>query len=458
MYAGIVSKQREFFNTNGTKPIAVRVRALQDLRRILRENEGRLESAIHADYGKGAFETFLSELFLVYEEIDAALKNLEEWAKVKIVSDSALTMPGRSYIQPEPLGVALVIGPWNYPYQLSLAPMVAAISAGCTVVLKPSELTVNSSALVAELLRSAFDPEFVAVVEGGVVETTAILAERFDVIFFTGSVPVGKIVYQAAAKHLTPVILELGGKSPTIIAPDANLEIASKRLVWAKFLNAGQTCIAPDYVYVHQSIYESFLQQLAQDIGKADYAVQNGNYVQIINQKNLSRVASLVDPNKVFLGGRYDEQARELEPTILRDVSWSDAVMQEEIFGPVLPILPYDDLDEVISIIKSHERPLALYLFSEDEPTKQKVLGGVSFGGGCVNDAVIHISNGALPFGGVGASGIGSYHGEAGFRAFSHYKSIVDRDVVPDPEIKYPPYTTEKLEILKGALGLSTPD
>jgi len=449
----LIEAQRRFFNSNVTKAPAFRVQQLETLRDLLRESEPLMEAAIRGDYGKGQFETFLSELFLVYDEIETAIANLAQWSALKSVDDSPLTMPSKCFIQPEPLGVSLVIGPWNYPYQLSLAPAVAAIAAGCTVVLKPSELTERSSALLAKLINENFDPEFFTVVEGGIPETTALLEEKFDVIFFTGSVPVGRIVYQAAAKHLTPVVLELGGKSPTIIAADANLKIAAQRLVWAKFLNAGQTCIAPDYTYVHRTVYEAFLLELRAAVESADYSLENENYVQIVNTRNAARVAKLIDPTKVVVGGGFDIDARYIEPTVMRDWTWHDNAMKEEIFGPVLPVAAYDELDVVIADIKAHPKPLALYLFTEDQATKDKVLGEVSFGGGCVNDAVMHITNGRLPFGGVGDSGIGNYHGEAGFRAFSHYKSVVDREVVQDPPLKYSPYTTEKLAVLKGALG-----
>jgi aldehyde dehydrogenase (NAD+) len=328
------------------------------------------------------------------------------------------------------------------------------MAAGCTIVLKPSELAENCSRVLARLITENFDREYFAVVEGGVPETTALLAEKFDVIFFTGSVPVGKVVYQAAAKHLTPVILELGGKSPAIVAADTDLDIAVRRLVWAKFVNAGQTCIAPDYVCVHQSIERQFLETVAREIKNADYKSENGNFVNMINQRNTSRVVGLIDEDKVYLGGAYDVEKRFIEPTVMAGVTWDDKVMQDEIFGPVLPVMAYDDLDEVIREIKDRAKPLALYLFTQDEKIKEKVLQEVSFGGGCINEAVMHFANGDLPFGGVGDSGLGNYHGEAGFRAFSHYKSILDKEVVPDPDLKYPPYTEEKLQVLRSIAGI----
>jgi aldehyde dehydrogenase (NAD+) len=449
----LVTLQRTYFNSNATKPLDFRIAQLQKLKAVLESNETLLQEAIYKDYGKGIFDTFLTELFVIYDELKTALRDLQEWAQTKHVDTNKLNAPAKSYIIPEPLGVSLIIGPWNYPYQLSLGPVVAAIAAGCTVVLKPSELTVNSSALVAKLIADNFDRKYFAVVEGAIQETTAILAEKFDMIFFTGSVPVGRIVYQAAAKHLTPVVLELGGKSPVIVTSNADLDIAARRLVWAKFLNSGQTCIAPDYVCVHKSIEQPFLDKVVQEIKNCDYTLENGNYVNIVNERNTARVAALIDPAKVYLGGGYDITNRIVEPTVMTSVTWDDKVMQEEIFGPILPVMAYDDLDEVISRIKERPKPLSLYLFTQDEHIKDKVLNEVSFGGGCINDAVMHISNGALPFGGVGDSGIGNYHGEPGFRAFSHYKSILDRELTPDPDVKYSPHTEEKLNLLKSAVA-----
>lgn len=445
----LVALQRQYFNTNATKPVAFRLAQLHKLHDLIKVREDRFYEAIYQDYGKSKFETILTELYLVFDELTAAIQEVEEWARSKSVKTNMLNSPADCYVVPEPLGVSLVIGPWNYPYQLSLAPVVAALAAGCTVILKPSELTTHCSALMAELINSNFAPEYFTVVEGGIPETTALLEQKFDTIFFTGSVPVGKIVYQAAAKHLTPVTLELGGKSPTIIMPDCDLDITVQRLVWAKFINGGQTCIAPDYVYVHASVATQFLEKIAARIAASHFSVENGNYVRIVNQHNAARVAALIDLDKVYLGGHFDIEQRHIEPTILTNVTWADKVMQEEIFGPVLPVMIFEDLDAVIHQIKSQPKPLALYLFTKDAATKTKVLSEVSFGGGCVNEAVMHVANGFFPFGGVGDSGMGNYHGEAGFRAFSHYKSIIDKPFVAEPDVKYPPYTAEKMQALQ---------
>ena len=449
----LVSLQRNYFNSNATKPVAFRLTQLNKLKDILESNEDLLQEAVHQDIGKGTFETFLTEFYFVHDELKTAIKDLQDWARAKPIDTNLLNAPAKSYVIPEPLGVSLIIAPWNYPFQLSLGPVVAAIAAGCTIVLKPSELTANCSRLLAKMITENFDREYFAVVQGGIPETTELLAQKFDVIFFTGSVPVGRVVYEAAAKHLTPVVLELGGKSPAIVAADSNLDIAVRRLIWAKFVNAGQTCIAPDYVCVHRSVEQQFLETVAGEIKKADYKLENGNYVNIINERNASRVAGLIDANKVYLGGTYDIKKRFIAPTVMTNVSWDDKVMQEEIFGPVLPVMAYEDLDEVIRQIKERPKPLALYLFTQDERIKEKVLQEVSFGGGCVNEAVMHIANGDLPFGGVGDSGTGNYHGEAGFRAFSHFKSILDKEVTPDPDVKYSPHTEEKLKLLKSIVG-----
>ncbi len=322
------------------------------------------------------------------------------------------------------------------------------------MVLKPSELASHTSAALAKMISENFDPSFFTVVQGGVEETTELLDLHFDKIFFTGSVPVGRIVYQAAAKNLTPVTLELGGKSPLIVAADANLKICVKRLVWGKYTNAGQTCIAPDYVMVHRSIEKIFLEALKKEIAGADFSLANQNYAQIINEKNLDRLLSLIPNDKIFLGGGYDKANRFLEPTVLFNISPEDKVMEQEIFGPIMPVLTYDDIDSVISYIKSKPKPLSLYIFSESTSLSKKIFNEVSFGGGAVNDLLMHFSNDKLPFGGVGHSGMGSYHGEAGFKTFSHYKSILRKPTWFEFPFKYYPYSKWKLGIIKRIIDL----
>lgn len=448
----LVKLQRAYFNSNQTKSVDFRMAQLKKLRHLMQANEGLINEAIYKDFGKGAFETFISELSIIYDEIDIALANLNQWTKPKALATNILNSPGKCYVTPEPLGVSLIIGPWNYPYQLTLGPVVAAIAAGCTIILKPSELTVHSSGLIAKLIAANFALQYFTVIMGGIPETTALLAQKFDMIFFTGSVPVGKIVYEAAAKNLTPVVLELGGKSPAIFMPDSKLNITVKRLIWAKFFNSGQTCIAPDYALVHTSIAQQFLTIAAQEIKNANYTLENGNYVHLINTKNTARVAALIDAKKVYVGGNYDIENRFIEPTILNNVTWDDKVMQEEIFGPVLPVLVFEDLDDIIEKIKERSKPLALYLFTQNESIKEKILSEVSFGGGGINEAVMQVTNVNLPFGGVGNSGMGNYHGKAGFKAFSHYKSILDKAISPDLDLKYFPQTEAKLKNLKALL------
>lgn len=446
--------QRIFFNSNRTKDPDFRIEQLQRLKALLLSNQDRLNEAIYADFGKSPFETFTNEFGLVFLDIDEACSKLKKWAKRKRVRTNWVNFPAKSYIIPEPLGVSLIIGAWNYPYQLSLAPAIAALAAGNTVILKPSELPSNTSKILAELINNYFDQGLFHVVEGGIEETTALLEERFDKIFFTGSPNVGRIVYQAAAKHLTPVTLELGGKSPAIFTEDANLKMGIKRLIWAKFLNAGQTCIAPDYVLLPESIKDEFLRLAKEEIEAASYSLENGNYVRIINDKNVERLSKLIDPEKVYSGGEIHEQKRIIEPTLMHEVTFEDAIMQEEIFGPVLPILTYFSIDEAIREIKKREKPLSCYLFTNDSSLKNKLLNELSFGGGAVNEAIMHISNSRLPFGGVGQSGMGSYHGEAGFRAFSHYKSILEKRNWFETKLKYSPYSEGKLKWIKWLMGI----
>nr|WP_294858633.1 aldehyde dehydrogenase [uncultured Fluviicola sp.] len=450
----ILEKQRTFFNSNQTKDLNFRIKQLKWLKTLLLSNQTRLNEAIYADFGKSPFETFTNEFGLVYLDIDEACRKLKKWAKWKRVRTNWVNFPAKSYIIPEPLGVSLVIGAWNYPYQLSLAPAVAAVAAGNTVILKPSELPSNTSRILAELINTNFDPGFFRVVEGGIEETTELLEQRFDKIFFTGSPNIGRIVYEAAAKHLTPVTLELGGKSPAIFTEGANLKMGIKRLIWAKFLNSGQTCIAPDYVLLPKTIKDEFLRLAKEEIEAAAYSLENGNYIRIINDKNVQRLACLMDPDKVYSGGKIDHEKRIIEPTLIHNVTFEDAIMQEEIFGPLLPILTYDSMDEAIREIKKREKPLSCYLFTNNSTLKNRLLNELSFGGGAVNDAIMHISNSRLPFGGVGNSGTGSYHGEAGFRTFSHYKSILEKATWFETKLKYSPYSEGKLQWIKRLMGI----
>ena len=450
----ILQKQCQFFNSNETKNIDFRIKQLNKFKQLLKENEDLLYKAIYKDFGKSEFETYLTELSQIYHEINIFIKKIKKWSGKKRVSTNFGNMPARSYIIPEPLGNTLIIGAWNYPYGLSLIPVLSSLGAGNTVILKPSELPNNTSKIMAEIINSNFPNEYFCVVEGGVKETTELLNNKFDKIFFTGSIPVGKIIYQAAAKHLTPVTLELGGKSPTFVLSDCNIKISAKRIVWAKFLNAGQTCVAPDYVLVDKSIEQEFLSAVKNEI--EEFYQNKGeikeNYLQIINVNNFDRLTKLIDDSKVYCGAEIDRNKRFISPTVLQNVSFDDEIMDDEIFGPILPIISFTDINKAIRQVKLRPKPLACYIYSNNRKKINKLLSEISFGGGAVNDSLIHLANSHLPFGGVGFSGIGSYHGKAGFDTFSHYKSILHKSFWLEPSLKYYPYTKMKLNILKRIL------
>ena len=451
-YADILQQQKTFFNSHATKDLDFRKVQLQKLKKVVKSNEKLLYDAIYQDFGKSEFETFGTEISFVYKDIDYYLKNLKSFAKPKSVLTNIVNQMGSSKIVFEPLGNCLVIGAWNYPYQLTLTPVIAAIAAGNTCMIKPSELPENTMKAMAKLINENFDPQFLYVVEGGVEETTAILKLRFDKIFFTGSPRVGKIVYKAAAEHLTPVTLELGGKSPAFVTEKADLNIAARRIVWGKFINAGQTCVAPDYLYVAENIKAKFLKVLIEEIKKRNYTDNVDHYCKIINERNFDRLEKMIDREKVVFGGETNREKRYISPTVLDHVTWEDAVMQEEIFGPILPILTYKNLETAMQTVVEGEKPLSAYLFSNDAKEQELFTDKLSFGGGCINDTLMHLSNDRLPFGGVGNSGIGHYHGKFGFEAFSHQKAILKKSNYLEPELKYPPYSDAKLNILKKLL------
>lgn len=451
-YADILQQQKTFFNTHATKDLDFRKAQLQKLKKVVKSNEKLLYDAIYQDFGKSEFETFGTEISFIYKDIDYYLKNLKSFAKPKNVLTNIVNQMGSSKIVFEPLGNCLVIGAWNYPYQLTLTPVIAAIAAGNTCMIKPSELPENTMKAMAKLVNANFDAKFLYVVEGGVEETTAILKLRFDKIFFTGSPRVGKIVYKAAAEHLTPVTLELGGKSPAFVTEKADLNIAARRIVWGKFINAGQTCVAPDYLYVAENIKARFLKVLIEEIKKRNYTDNVDHYCKIINERNFDRLEKMIDREKVVFGGETNREKRYISPTVLDKVTWDDAVMQEEIFGPILPILTYKNLETAMQTVVEGEKPLSAYLFSNDTKEQELFTEKLSFGGGCINDTLMHLSNDRLPFGGVGNSGIGHYHGKFGFIAFSHQKAILKKSNYLEPELKYPPYSDAKLNILKKLL------
>ncbi len=445
----VVSKQKAFFKTQQTKNIRFRKMYLEKLRDVILQNENLLYEAIYKDFGKSKFDTFTTEISFILNDIKYYLKNLKSLSKPKKVRTNLANQFGKSRIHSEPLGNILVIGAWNYPYQLSISPIVAALAAGNCCILKPSEIAENTMKVMAKIINENFPPEYLYVYEGGIDETTELLKLKFDKIFFTGSTKVGNIVYKAAAENLTPVVLELGGKSPAIITKDANLEVAAKRIIWGKFLNAGQTCVAPDYLLVEESIQEQFLEMLRKNIQQFKYDPQSEHYTKIINQKNFQRLIKLIEQDKIYFGGNSDEEKRYIEPTILTNINWKDEVMQEEIFGPILPVISYTNFNLILNEIIELEKPLAAYLFTNNSEEKENFTNKLSFGGGCINDVMMHLGNESLPFGGVGNSGIGNYHGKFGFETFSHQKAVLQRATWGEPDIKYPPYSEKKLGWIK---------
>ena len=434
----IVEKQRSYFMSGATLPVEYRIKALKKLRQALIENESAIAQAIKQDLGKAAEESYMCETGLVISEIGYLLRHIRSFAKEKTVATPLAQFASRSYQKPSPYGVTLIMSPWNYPVLLTLDPLADAIAAGNTAVIKPSAYSPATSALLQKLVSDIFPEEYVAVVTGGREENEHILEQKFDYIFFTGSTGVGRMVLEKAAKHVTPVTLELGGKSPCIIDVSGNLKLAARRIVFGKYLNCGQTCVAPDYVLCAKSVKDEFLMYVKAEI-KRQY--ENAEYGKIINQKHFERVCGLIDPDKVVAGGGSNGETLQIEPTVMDNVTWDDKVMQEEIFGPIMPILTYDSIDEVIEKVNSRAKPLALYLFAQDKKVIDKVTSRCSYGGGCVNDVVIHLATSSMGFGGVGESGMGSYHGKTGFDTFTHHKSIVDKKTWIDLPMRYQPYS-----------------
>jgi len=435
----LIHEQRSFYGTHQLKVTSVRIQALKKFKKALDSYEDKILAALKNDLNKSSYDAYSTEIAFVHEEINFILKHLHSWMEPKRVKTAKILIGSKSYIYPEPRGVVLIIAPWNYPFQLAVLPMLGAIAAGNCVIVKPSELTPHTSQVIKNLISDTFEEEHIAVVEGGVEVTQQLLQQKLDYIFFTGSIPVGKIVMQAAAKHLTPVTLELGGKSPCIIHEDANLKVAAKRVAWGKFLNAGQTCVAPDYIYVHEKIKSEFCRLLIIAIKEmfGESLTDLDHFTRIVSHKHFQRLTTFLETGKIIHGGSFNEETLLIEPTIIEDVSWDDHIMQDEIFGPILPILEYQDMTTVIDQLVD-QKPLALYLFSEDKKMQERVLSEVSFGGGCINDTILHLASPYLPFGGVGNSGIGAYHGKASFDTFSHYKSIVKQTTRFDIPVRYP--------------------
>lgn len=438
----LVTRQRSYFQSGATLPVSARLAALRRLYDAISSHEKEIRRALQKDLGKSGFESYMCETGMVLEEISYMLKHTPKFAREQRVHTPLAQFCSRSYKKPSPYGVTLIMSPWNYPFMLTLSPLADALAAGNTAVVKPSAYSPYTSEVLLSTLTECFDPKYVAVVTGGRAENTCLLREHFDYIFFTGSQAVGKEVMRSAAEHLTPVTLELGGKSPCIVDQTADIRLAARRIVFGKYLNCGQTCVAPDYVYCHRSVKDQLIKEVQKQI-RRQYGKQplhSSDYGKIINEKHFDRILGLIDEKKVVHGGGSDRSTLRIEPTVMDNVTFSDAVMQEEIFGPVMPILVFDSLDEVIRRINSMPHPLALYIFTSDKKAARKVTARCGFGGGCINDTIIHLATSEMGFGGFGESGMGAYHGKTGFDTFTHYKSIVDKKTWIDLPMRYQPY------------------
>lgn len=447
----ILEKQHRLFQEGATLPVSFRLSQLQKLKDGIRRYEEELDQALEADLGKSRMESYMCEIGLTLSELTWMQKHLRSLVREKRVSTPLAQFAARSFRSPSPYGTVLIMSPWNYPVLLTLEPLIDAIAAGNTVVIKPSAYAEHTSAVLKKMLKECFPSEYVAVVTGGRAENKALLEQRFDKIFFTGGKTVGREVLRHAAEYLTPVSLELGGKSPCIVDKSAKIPLAAKRIVFGKYLNCGQTCVAPDYILCDRTVYAELILALQKEITAqfGEDPLKNPDYGKIINRKHYDRIMGLIDPDKVVCGGCGDGQSLRIAPTIMKNVNFSDTVMGEEIFGPVLPILTYDTLEEAIDIVEEHPHPLALYLFSEDKGAQKKVLELCHFGGGCINDTIIHLATSAMPFGGVGESGMGGYHGKTGFETFSHFRSIVDKKTWMDLPIRYQRYSRMKERLLR---------
>ena len=451
----IIDNQINYFSSKKTIDIASRINSLKKLLKEIKASENEIELALYKDLGKSKGESYLTEINFVYTEINIALKNIKKWTKRKAVKSSLINFPSSDYIVPEPYGLTLHISPWNYPFQLSIAPLIGAVAAGNTVVLKPSEYSKNTSLLLEKILSNVFDPGHVVVVNGGVDISTKLLEFKWDYIFFTGSIGVGKIIAKAAANNLTPTTLELGGKNPCIVDETASIEISAKRIVWGKFTNCGQTCIAPDFIVVNKKIKNKFIDALKKQIVKiyGNNVVDNDEYGRIISDKHMNYLVSLLEKENIIHGGKFNFDDKFFEPTLVEINNLESKVMEDEIFGPILPIIEYNDFKEVHDIIKKYSHPLALYIFTKKKEFGRKFLESYPFGGGAINDTVMHIANDRLPFGGVGQSGMGKYHGESTFNTFSHFKPYLNKPLWIDPPLRYPPFKN-KINFLKKILKL----
>lgn len=440
--ATLVERQRNFFRSGATLAVEARLAALNRVRAAIMANEAKINAALQADLGKSAMESYMCEVGMTLGEVRYMITHVRRFARERTCRTPITQFAARSYVKPSPYGVVLVVSPWNYPFMLSMEPLIDAVAAGNTVILKPSAYSPHVSQVLKELLAECFPEEYVAVVLGSRAENQSLLHQCFDSIFFTGSQVVGKEVLRCAAEHLTPVTLELGGKSPCVVDRTADISLAARRIVFGKFLNCGQTCVAPDYVLVERRVHDRFVEVVKEEIARqfGEQPLLNDHYGRIINEKHFHRLCALVDPEKLVYGGLTDPAFCRIEPTVLDGVTWEDAVMQQEIFGPILPILTVEDVMEAVTTVCCHPHPLALYLFTSDRQLVRYVMGTCSFGGGCVNDTVIHLATSRMGFGGVGDSGMGAYHGKAGFDTFTHEKSIVDKKTWIDLPMRYQPY------------------
>lgn len=448
-HSNIIQDQRNYFNQGTTKEYSFRIHMLKKLQKAIRENEDLFCKAMQQDMNKCSSEVYMTEIGMVLEELRYHIRHLASWMKKKRVLTPLAQFPSKSYVSPQPYGVALIMSPWNYPIQLCLEPLIGAISAGCTAVVKPSIYAPATSHAIAKVLGEIYPPNYIAVIEGGREENNALLKEQFDYIFFTGSPSVGRLVMESASRHLTPLTLELGGKSPVIVDHTANIKIAAKRIAFGKVLNAGQTCVEPDYLFIHKDCkfefikaYEQALQEFFPNDDKSDMNV-------IINQKHFERLCKLLEGTNIVLGGEVEEERRFIAPTLLDDVTFDSPIMKEEIFGPILPMISFTDITECTKYIMANQKPLALYLFTRDKAVQHQVLSSCCFGGGCINDTIIHLATSRMGFGGVGESGMGSYHGKLSFDTFTHYRSIVKKATWLDLPIRYRPYSKRKDKILR---------
>ncbi len=444
----LLEKQRTFYKSGATIPVDFRIKQLKKLYQAVKKYQTEINEALKTDLGKSHYEGFMCESGLVLTEISYMIRHTRKFAKRKTVSTPLPQFHSHSFKQPVPYGNTLIMSPWNYPFLLTLDPLADSIAAGNTAIVKPSAYSPATSEIIKKIIKECFAPEYIAVVTGGRLENSALLEQKFDFIFFTGSQSVGKEVLRHAADSLTPVVLELGGKSPCIVDNTANIKLAAKRIVFGKYLNSGQTCVAPDYILCDKSIKDKFIAEIIKEIKKqyGDNPLDNKDYGKIINKKHFARLCGLIDKSKVVIGGNADEKTLKIAPTVMDNVSYDDAVMSEEIFGPIMPVIAYDDFNDVIDELKDKDKPLALYLFSSNRKNINRAIKELSYGGGCINDVIIHLATSNMGFGGVGESGMGSYHGKDGFDAFSHYKSIVDKKTWLDLPMRYQPYKSKLYE------------